>query len=76
MMSSLIESSASFCISASKKEFCVVVSLEIRVLLAAELLINPVNKKSNRHPFSLSKFNLSIIFVSNAIAKKNRVKNN
>ena len=69
-MSSFIESSASFCISASKKEFWVVVSLKIRILSAAELLINPVNKKSNRHPFSLSEFNLSIIFVSNAIAKK------
>jgi len=70
IMSSFIESSASFCISASKKVFCAVVSLEIKVLLAAELLINPVNKKSNRYPFSLSKFNLSIIFVSNVIAKK------
>ena len=76
MISSLIESWASFCISASKKVFCAVVSLKTKVLLAEELLINPVNKKSNRHFFRLSKFNLSIIFVSNVIAQKKYVKNN
>ena len=75
MMSNLMESLASFCISASKKEFCLVVSLKIRVLLASELLMNPVNKKNNRIILRLFNFNLSIIFVSTP-EQKYRVKNN
>ena len=75
MISNFIESLASFSISASKNEFCAVVSLKIGVFIAVELLINPVDKNSNRSPVRLFKFNLSVIFVSNA-KQKYRVKNN
>ena len=75
MISSFIESSASFSISASKKELLVVVSpgkaivvsLKTGALKALELLIIPVNKKSKSSNFSRIWFNLSGIFVSNVI---------
>ena len=66
MISSFIESSASFLISDSKKELselvslitAIIVSLEIGVLKASELLINPVNKKSKSSNFCMIWFNL------------------
>ena len=67
MMSSFIESSASFSISASKKELSavvspalvIVVSLKAGSLKASELLVIPVNKKSKSSNFCRIWFNLS-----------------
>ena len=69
MISSFIESLASFSISASKKELSVVVSLQIGRLLASELLSNPVNKNNKSSNFCGIWFNLSGIFVTNVISK-------
>ena len=66
-ISSLIESSANFSISDSKYAFSLFsVSDKITVLIAQELLMNPVNKNNKRSNFCALMFNLSIIFVSNA----------
>ena len=75
MISSFIESRASFFISDSRKEFCIVVSLKEIRLLASVLLMNPVDKKNNSSHLRMFNSNLSIIFVSNA-EQKYRVKNN